>query len=316
MRLKNTNLLLTALFLVVLHLVQVPSYSLIRSRIQGIFRDKETGEPLEGVKVTLFNKDVLGVFSESKESITGKSGRFIFDQIMYGKYIIRGIKSGYVSYQPKYKIRMLSRRSELVEVLRIDEGEIRHLDIQMEQGGQLLAKIFKKDENGISPYTDFSAQIGYSPGDSSDYIFTLPGIREGGEFIADGLAASDRYSLSVSAVEYAAYPEFETNFEIKKGETTIIEHTFDFTDNTGVTGVIYLDNEPVSSGGLSLINSSGNTVARARVSPTNKYTFKNIDPGPYTLFFCFFKDEKEYSSNIGIIIEKGILKKYDIRVKK
>ena len=211
---------------------------------------------------------------------------------------------------------MLSRRSELVEVLRIDEGEIRHLDIQMERGGQLLAKIFKKDENGISPYTDFSAQIGYSPGDSSDYIFTLSGIREGGEFFADGLAVSDRYSLSVIETESAGYPEFETNFEIKKGETTIIEHTFDFTDNTGVTGVIYMDDEPVSSGGLSLINSSGNTVARARVSPANKYTFKNIEPGPYTLFFVFIKDEKKYSSNIGIIIEKGILKNYDIRVKK
>ena len=40
MRLKNTYLLLTALFLVVLHLVQVPSYSLIRSRTEGVVSKK------------------------------------------------------------------------------------------------------------------------------------------------------------------------------------------------------------------------------------------------------------------------------------
>lgn len=203
---------------------------------------------------------------------------------------------------------------KLAEVIRIGEGEIRHFDIQMERGGQLLAKIFKKDENGISPYTDFSAQIGYRAGDKIEDIFTLGGISKGGEFFADGLVESDQYTFRVSAIEYAGYPEFETKFEIKKSEITKIEHTFDFTDNTGVTGVIYLDNEPVSIAGLYLMNSSGHRVAETSVSRENKYTFKNIEPGLYSLFYFFIENEKKYWSSRKVLIEKGILKNFDIRV--
>ena len=308
MRIKNTPLLSIALFLVVLHLVQVPSYSLIRSRIQGIFRDKETGEPLEGVKVTLYNKSEVEGFFKNYETTTGKDGRFIFDQVTDGEYIIRGKKSGYATYQPEYKIDQNYGGRNLVEVLFIKEGEIRHLDIKMERGGQLLAKIFKKDENGISPYTDFSAQIGYRTGDTIDDIFTLYGIRIGGEYFADGLEASDRYSLSVIETERTGYPEFETNFEIKKGETTIIEHTFDFTDNTGVIGVIYLDNEPVEIATLYLQDINSHLVAEASPQIEGKYSFKNIPTGTYTLRVYFSKENKKYRILKKILIEKGILK--------
>jgi hypothetical protein len=116
MRLKNTHLLLTALFLVVLHLVQVPSYSLIRSRIQGIFRDKETGEPLEGVEVTLFKKGPVNIFP-NYDKITGKDGRFTFDQVTYGEYFIRGENPGYVPYQPLYKIKIMGTGKLLSKLL-------------------------------------------------------------------------------------------------------------------------------------------------------------------------------------------------------
>ncbi len=311
MGLENKHLLSIALFLVVLHLFQVPSYSLDYSWLDGTFRDKDTGEPLEGVVVTIFTKDALGGFSESLETKTGKNGRFTFLQVVYGEFIIRGIKSGYATYQPEFKIDQNYGGRNLVEVLQIEEGEMRHLDIKMERGGQLLAKIFKKDENGISPYTDFSAQIGYM---ADEYIYTVYGIRKGGEYFADGLEASDRYTLSVSAVEYAGYPEFETNFEIKKGETTTIEHTFDFTDNTGVTVVIYLDNEPIEIAIVSLDDINGHEVTDTSIHTGYKYSFKNIPPGLYTLRAFFDKGEKEYRVSSKILIEKGILKNFDIKV--
>jgi hypothetical protein len=314
MRLGKTYLLLSAIFLLVLHLFQVPSYSLIRSRIQGTFRDKETGQPLEGVVVTLFKKGPVKIFPNYEET-TGNDGRFIFDQIKYGEYYIRGEKPGYVPYQPLFKI-MRAFNLKLAEVILIGEGEIRHFDIQMEQGGQLLAKIFKKDENGVSPYTKFSAQIGFKAGDKITDIYTLGGISKGGEYFADGLQESDRYTLRVSAVEHTGYPKFETKFEIKKNEITTIEHTFDFTDNTGVTGVIYLDNEPISIAGLYLVNSSGYTIAETSVSKASRYTFKNIEPGLYSLFYFFIEDEKRYWSSRKVLIENGILKNFDFKVKR
>jgi 5-hydroxyisourate hydrolase-like protein (transthyretin family) len=314
MRLGKTYLLLSAIFLLVLHLFQVPSYSLIRSRIQGTFRDKETGLPIENVSVTLYNNSEVDGFFQNYKTKTDKNGRFIFDQITDGEYIIRGIKSGYVTYQPEYKIDRTYGERKLVEVLLIKEGEIRHLDIKMEHGGQLLVKIYKKDENGISPYTDYSAQIGFKAGDTIDDIFTLYGMRNGGEYLVDGLEPSDRYTLSVSAIEYAGYPEFQTNFEIKKGEITTIEHTFDFTDNTGVTGVIFLDNEPVEIATLYLEDINSHLVAEASPQMEDRYTFRNIPPGIYTLKLYFIKENKKYRITKKILIEKDILINFDVKV--
>jgi 5-hydroxyisourate hydrolase-like protein (transthyretin family) len=313
MRLGKTYLLLSVIFLLVLHLFQVPAYSLIRSRIQGIFRDKETGQPLENVLVTLYNNSEVDGFFQNYETKTDKNGRFIFDQITDGEYIIRGIKSGYVTYQPEYKIDRTYRERKLVEVLHIEEGEIRHIDIQMERGGQLLAKIYKKDENGISPYTDFSAQIGYM---ANEYIYSVYGIRNGGEYFVDGLPESDRYTFFLRAREFAGYPEFRTGFEIKKDEITTIEHTFDFTDNTGVTGVIYLDSEPISNAVVELEDINSHAVAETEPRLENKYSFKNIQPGTYTLSVFFIKENREYRVLKKILIEQGILKNFDIRVKK
>ena len=172
MRIKHKHILLILLLLAVLHQFRVPSFSLNRGWLEGTFWDKDTGEPLEGVVVTFFTKDSIRGFSESLETQTDKNGRFIINQVIYGEFIIRGRKSGYVTYQPKYKIRNLYRRKDLVEVLSIGEGELRYLDIPMERGGQLLVKVFKKDENGISPYTDFSAQIGFRTGENIEDIFT------------------------------------------------------------------------------------------------------------------------------------------------
>jgi hypothetical protein len=274
----------------------------------------ETGEPLEGVVVTLFKKGPVNIFP-NYDKITGKNGRFIFDQVTYGEYYIRGEKPGYVPYQPLYKI-MRAFRMKLVDVLRIDEEEIRHLDIKMERGGQLLAKIFKKEKNGISPYNKFSAKIGYRAGDKIEDIFTLGGISKGGEFFADGLVESDRYTFRLRAIEHEGYPKFKTKFEIKKGEITTIEHTFDFTDNTGVTGVIYLDNEPISNAVVELEDINSHAVAETEPRLENKYSFKNIQPGTYTLTVFFMNENKEYRILKKILIEKGILKNLDVRVKK
>ncbi len=296
------------------NLFQVHLHSVIRSRIEGTFWDKDNGEPLEGVEVTLFKKGPVELFPNFGEK-TDKNGRFVFDQITNGEYIIMGEKPGYVPYQPMYKIVQAYRR-KLAEIIRIGEGEIRHFDIQMERGGQLLAKIFKKDENGISPYTRFSAQIGFRASEKIEDIFTLSGIRNGGEYFADGLVESDRYTLSVSAIEREGYPDFETNFEIKKGEITTIEHTFDFTDNTGVTGVIYLDNEPIKIAIVTLEDINSHAVAQTETRIEYKYSFKNIVPGLYTLRVYFDKDDREYRVSKKIFIEKEILKKFDLRIKK
>lgn len=297
------------------NLFQIHMHSLIRSRIEGTVRDKESGAPLKDAQVTLYKKNRLGEFFSNYKIKTDEKGRFTFDQIKRGEYIVQCEKSGYVTYQPKYKITLVYRR-KLAEIIRLEEGEIRHLYIRMEKGGQLKVKVFKKDENGISPYTDFSAQIGFRTSEKIEDIFTLYGISKGGEYFADGLVESDRYTLRLRAVELAGYPEFKTPFEIKKGEVTSIEHIFDFTDNTGVTGVIYLDDEPIEIAVISLINIDGHTIVRASPRIEDKYTFKNIEPGVYTLDVYFEKENKEYETSRKVVIEKGFLKKLDIRLNK
>ncbi|MGD2090407.1 MAG: carboxypeptidase regulatory-like domain-containing protein [Candidatus Aminicenantes bacterium] len=129
MRIKNTYLLLTALFLVVLHMVQVPSYSLILSRIQGVVIDKETKEPLKGVVVTLYRKALRKGFFANLETETDEKGYFLFDQIKPKTYIISCHKSGYADYQPDYKILMINDPSKYVNVINPKQGEIKHFNI-------------------------------------------------------------------------------------------------------------------------------------------------------------------------------------------
>jgi phage-related protein len=319
MRLKNTHVLLTALFLVVLHLVQVPSYSLILSRIQGVILDKETKEPLKGVVVTLYVKAPRNEFYDTSKTETDEKGYFLFDQIKPKTYIISCHKSGYADYQPDYKILMMTDPSKYVNVINLNQGEIKHFSIEMEKGGGVLVTLFQKDENGVSPLTDYIGTIGLS---ESEDIFTVDFLQpdsENEENLIESLIPSDKYNIVIRAIspDRSGHPTYRTQFTVKKNEITIISHTFDFTDITGVNGVVIYNNIPLAFGIVMLHNMEGDIIAEAKTNYDGKYSFRNINPGVYKIV-VWYRDtvtrKMAFVSKL-VTIEGGISKALNFNIK-
>jgi hypothetical protein len=319
MGLKNKHLLLIPLFIAVLHLFPVPSYSLILGRIQGVVIDEETKEPLKGVVVRLYVKAPRNEFYSTSKTETDEKGYFLFDQSKPLTYILSCHKSGYADYQPDYKILEMNDPSKYVNVINLNQGEIKHFNIEMEKGGGVLVTIFKKDENGVSPFTYYSSTIGIVEG---EHIFTVayhPFDTENEEFLTESLIPSDKYSINIEAIlpDRSGLPTYRTQFTVKKNEITVISHTFDFTDITGVNGVVMYINIPLGSGVVYLQNMEGDIIAEIFINYDGKYSFRNIPPGVYKIA-VYFRDTgtgKINSVSKLATIEKGISKALNFNIK-
>ncbi len=291
-------------------LFQGNAFAAIYSKIEGTILDMEAGILVKDVEVTLYK--LRRGFVAIRISKTDINGYFKFNGLEKGEYFVTCMKPGYATYSPKYRARSTVGSEKLR--IKLNWGENRYLKIKMVKGGQLRVNVFKKDENDISPYTGFSAQVSIKVGEKFFDVKMVSDTRNG-SFYLDGLIPSNKYSISIRACERVGYPFFEMDFEIKKNEITTIEHTFDFTDNTGVTGMIYLDNEPVNIVVLTLYGIDNDTSAEDQPI-RGKYAIKNLEPGLYKLRIYFTSEGKEYRVIKQIKIEKNILKTFDIKVNK
>ncbi|MCP4153981.1 MAG: carboxypeptidase regulatory-like domain-containing protein, partial [bacterium] len=211
----------------------------------------EAGILLKDVEVTLYDTHSPERYYARLKTKTDENGYFKFNGLEKSVYFVTCKKPGYATYSPAYRAFSNFGGAELR--IKLNWGESRYLKIKMVKGGQLKVKVFKKDENGISPYTGFIAQIGLKEGDNTFGVERVASRyrTRNGDFYLDGLIPSNKYRIRIHACERIGYPIFKKEFEVKKNEITTIEHTFDFTDNTGITGMIYLDNVPVKRAILS-----------------------------------------------------------------
>ena len=297
-------------------LFELEVFPLIRGRIDGVVKDKETGNSLEGCKMTLYRKDERGDYFENRGTKTDKNGNFKFDQIKPGTYIVGCKKAGYITYHPDDIVIIARAPSELVNEVNLNEGEIKHFIIHMEKGGSIKIKVFKKDESGTFPYNQYIASISYKENDKVIGVYPHNPDEETGETFVDGLKPSDTYDFDIWAKEEVGYPIYKSQIEIKKNETTTISHTFDFIDNTGVTGIVTFKNNPVNIGEVWLFNMEEGLVARSQIGDHGEYSFKSIKPGIYRLYTgCLDPiNKKHYDKWINVIIESYVMKKSDIKI--
>jgi hypothetical protein len=319
MGLKNKHLLLIILFLAVFNLFPVPSYSLILGRIQGVVIDEETKEPLKGVVVRLYVKAPRNEFYSTSKTETDEKGYFLFDQSKPLTYILSCHKSGYADYQPDYKIIMIADPSKYVEVINLNQGEIKHFNIEMEKAGGVMVTVFKKDENGVSPYTDYFGSIGIGEGEDIFTVAQLPPASEVEENLRDSLIPSDKYDIDIKAIspDRSGHPIYRTEFTVKKNEITILSHTFDFTDIIGVYGVVKFNNIPLEYGVVYLFNMEGQNISSIIINDAGKYSFRNVNPGVHKIV-VYFRDPgsgKRYYPTKLVTIEKGISKVLNINIK-
>jgi uncharacterized surface anchored protein len=284
---------------------------LITSRIEGVVKDAETGEVIGNVKVFLFIY-YKGSYDRKPhyETVTDKNGRFVFDQLKNNRYFLMCEHEDYLLSIPEKKLSMINLPS-IIDMFDLQQGQIKHLEIQLQKGGKIKGRVLIKDENGVSGVKNVSINLENKQVRNQRYPLN-PAADSNGNFLIGSLIPDDNYRIEISIHE--GFPDFETDLSVKKGETTYIEHIFDATDNTGVFGTVILDGKPHDDCGVRLYSLSvEKTIAEIDTDDNGKYVMKNIPVGKYFIKFSYLDENKNFiQKEIEIEIKKGEMKQINM----
>lgn len=111
MEYKRYNVLLTVLIVIVAFMMSATLDASILNSVKGTVTDKETGEPLEGVKVTL----TFGTLNY--KVTTDKKGYFYKSGLKNGAYQAKYEKEGYIPAIANFRLR-ISQKREISVTLR------------------------------------------------------------------------------------------------------------------------------------------------------------------------------------------------------
>ena len=274
-------------------------FSLITSRVEGTVVDKDTGAPIEGVTITLHTRTPGGSYVRlgQRDTLTDKKGYFKFkiNPKLTVFYFIECSKRGYVSFPPIYYLEYGKNEyyADLLQMFRVQEGEVKHLRVELEKGGTLKGTFYKKDLSGISPFSHASGLLIRESvpdmerlRDEGYFIVAHVEADENGKFVIEGIEPFDQYSITIFPFVYISQ-EIE-NIVVRKNQVEEIEYTFDMTDQTGIEGIVTVNGKSPLSGQISIIGLSEGPARTFGAGTTfirdgGKYSYKGLPPGKYRL---------------------------------
>jgi hypothetical protein len=246
-------------------------------------------------------------------------------------YYVRVKKRGYVPFFPEYyyrdEIEVFEEVKKKVGLFDLNEGEIKHLEIKMEKGCTLKGKIFKKDSEGIIPFKNASLYLSlyfpktdtYWQGMKRAGIKSIP-TDDKGEFIIESLEPSEHYSIQLLEDGYAT--QRLKDICVKKSETSVINHTFDFTAAAIVEGTITIDGKVPKElyiQILHLFNINGTEMVKGCayhvLNNSSKFSVLGIPPGDYMMAIVAYNEkDEEYSKKIKFYISNSDKKTININL--
>jgi hypothetical protein len=243
----------------ILVLFQANLFSVISSRVKGLVTDKDTGMPIEGaiVRAIAFPKNLEDFYLEGK---TDQNGHFEFgiDNIEK-EYFLECKKEEYIPFLPNYYYEQglecyaLDVLRKFFNVFKLEKGESKHLNIELERGGTLKIRILAKDNSGISPYEGVIVELNRKRVESDSTLFPPQLCKFDLGFSANSGAFTDKngeftfanlepfiYNIKILFMDL---PQSELkNVEVKKCEIKSVEYIKDLTDPTGIKGTIRFNN--------------------------------------------------------------------------
>jgi hypothetical protein len=253
------------LCLLVLAVVLMPlkGFPLVTSRIQGVVKDFNTGEPIGGATLVLFySSDFSNHFVKHYKWFTDDKGSFRFSLLKKGFYYLCVYKKGYADFGPifEYEIRWkenlmipskrytISTQSHEKHKIVLNEGEIKHVEIKLKKEAIIEIRFNRKTKDGIEPLTfeifpgvthpealpNFSAKI-YFEEDEDMYISSSAAKKNVGIMVFKSLPPGYKVIVNVYA---DGYPDKFYNITLEEGKTHIIDHLLDFTTGQVVYGII------------------------------------------------------------------------------
>jgi len=322
---KRVTLLLV--FLLVWGSCQVNLVPLISSRVDGTVLDKETRQPIAGAKVELIIGPGTGVSMElSRETVTNAKGYFRFDlsfKVPVTAYF-KCEKEGYIPLIPEYYLMHAKEElfDKVVNLFEIHQGKIKRSIITLEKGGTLKGKVFKRDANGISPFSNLRGLLLRSTNpdanlllDESYYIIAHTGTDTNGEFEIKGIEPYNAYYLKFSPI---GYPREEIRgISISQNENPVLEYIIDLTNQTGIKGTVFLGQKPVDLGEITIRNMSKKVLENKDIglyifNKDGTYQFFGVNSGRYEVVVNDSDLGKSYEKRLEVDIVQGETKVLNI----
>ena len=313
-------------FVMIYAILSNPLFALIEGRVEGTVKDKDSGDVLGGAKIELFQWYSEDGISDSLLVNTNQSnekGIFSINIKRPAKYYLKVSRQGYVQFLPDYYYGYLKDDvfPNVAKIFQIGEGQIKHIQIELERGGKISGTIQGKDSSGTVPVTASIILYRKSLDEelfNKENFYKLRTISsENGDFSIDGLEASDDYFLEI--INWEGMPNKVYNsIEIKKGSTINISETFDFTDSTGIYGTISINGKPPRNGEVILTKREPDSLILTMCSYFLKkndgnYRFRALSPGGYSMEVgVLSQDRKIVEKKFYVEVKKGVSTLMDV----
>jgi hypothetical protein len=315
-------------------------------KIIGRIFDEETNIPVSEIfKVLIVDcSDISNPKSTNIKLIKSSSrGIFVFNRVRPGIYCVEIFplagKTIYC-YEPTPNL-----SSEFQHIVKIIPGQITRMNCKARRGGNLKVILVDKNGNAISPrsimppspYSDFPNEelrrlhiqidsLDYPKEKVNNFVeynTISDDYLDDGEITLSGLFPG-RYKFDVD-LRYLGYgwPLSFTNIEITKDQTTELKVLIDFTENSGLEGIVTDQNSVPIKGALvmvSMLNTENDFFGSIRTNQNGYYRIVGLKEGLYRLQVSWpwnteiVKINHVPSQNIRV--EKNTIKNKNIVLKK
>jgi len=272
-------------------------FSSINSRVQGQVIDKDTGKPIVGASITLYDSDIdLKKFLEWNTT-TDKKGHFRIDLETgpFSQYYVHCSKDGYIPFLPEYYRKNIKEEytEEVFRLFTLSEGQIKHLKIELSRGGALSASFYVREDSNTIPLKNagvFIRRVKNSDEDIfEDTVFfdiTYKRVDQYGKTKFDGLEPSTDYYIELIPNGY--WTQTIENISVENNSTNTIEYTIDCVGKATVKGFFTINGKIVYDGSATVMSLNrdkfgGYNFCMFSLRNEKYFSLRAIPPGKYRM---------------------------------
>lgn len=260
----------------------------ISNRVEGVVKDKDTRQPIEGAKVVLYecfesDQNIAMPFYQTKTAI---NGRFYINFSRHGNYFLGVFKDGYVSlWQLLDHLKLaeegrLEKRSPVYiltnpKVFAMNGGQIKHFDIGLERGGSLEVTVSSKRNGKVLQWHGEDISVIFMYGEKP--FLTYDKIEEEFKLTYINLPTEKKWSCFF---ETPYYKNLESEFSLEKGKVKKVHFELDFDSGQIIYGhVINKKNKFINS--IELIDLATGGIYITTSNAIYDFCFGGLNPGKY-----------------------------------
>jgi len=322
--------LLTVLAVFILGIFQGNLYSLISSRIEGIVLDADTGIPIKGAELILYQFSVkINAKIFDFKTISDGNGKFVFDseKVEYlispnFYYLVQCKHKNFVDLYPDVPEDIGEYlKDKVFNIFALKEGEIKFLKIKLDKGGSIEGNVKYNDGTGLKPLKNYSFELirelnpyGIPDAIRGPYKYAQITTDENGNFLKSGIPPNSGYYFGYI---FNGYPiKYSKNFSVIKGVKIRIDEIIDLSDKTGVRGTVTINGKVPNNGvELSMFlenrKDSKNSFCNFS-SELNHYFCLNLKPGKYNLTIIALHNLDVYKKKVIIKLKNNKIVIYNI----